>query len=386
MPEEIKIKRAFHFYVGSLPLCKIAHEGKPKEMGDEFRVLPAKVQDRLESLANVHIIKGGAKMDEFGLRLPQKWTPVGDENRFESGLWAFPVFSKPLLFTFHLPTKLQSSIFPSLTDGARAEDFAVAYDGMIFVAVVDKLGEFDWWSTGPTIRKYLQRELLTKVSDFVPAIIPPSPMHLKFDFLTCELPESAQRPKSKFESDFLRFTVYGSDSKELTAAALLEDFFYEIVPIMRNFYYLMIDRSIAEDVQRGILKTSRIAYEKYGSLLATAAWKLTDRIRLTGEISKLIGETHQGFCDYSLKLAEFREAKSDFLGRVNAHALIGKAEEYFAQRATLGDIDYKVFEGSLAHMRSHMLVLVQNRNLVYAALAGSAVTLLGTVVGFLLAR
>ena len=63
-----------------------------------------------------------------------------------------------------------------------------------------------------------------------------------------------------------------------------------------------------------------------------------------------------------------------------------KAYEYFDKQTQASEIDYSVFRSSLEHMGTHVLSLIQNRYLMYAALLGSAITLVGTVIGYLVSK
>jgi hypothetical protein len=62
--------------------------------------------------------------------------------------------------------------------------------------------------------------------------------------------------------------------------------------------------------------------------------------------------------------------------------LMMKSEEYFRSMAEPESLNYDLFKGTLGHIQSHLFVLSQNKYLIYAALAGSLITVFATILGY----
>lgn len=294
----------------------------------------------------------------------------------------------PIIFKFHLPTKLQDKIFPSHGDRTEIEDFFVAYDGMVFMACAETDGRTVPKAIGPTVRAYLQRELFKSIGDFTPAVIPPSPMHLTIhlDLHMLEKDLSEEQFETTYEATSSTIKISARIKDEFNATELLKDLYDSLRTEMHIFYHVMTLGIRAQDLHSDILRGSQLTYSKYADFLGTTKWNIPKRVKLASEMSSSIGHLHHVFCEHSLALAQLQERRRDLSRYIGNHTLFKLGEEYFNEQTKPETIDYSVFLSSLGHMRSHLFVLSQNRSLFYAALLGALATLAGTAVGFLLAR
>lgn len=356
-----------------------------------FTGLYKKVKERLETFANLQILEADSGDVEYSYRIGHhNWQPVGLEDVLPRGHWRFCEFNKPLLFRFHLPSKLQESVWswPSAEKMHRAEDFVVAYDGMIFLAAAELPEQADTFSLPPTVRAYLQRELLSGIPDFTPAVIPPSPLHLRIALELKVPPEGEPVPANKMNFDSstnsILITHWGSGKYDLQTFA--GELCRVLSQPLREFYHLMIDMSIANNIHQEILIGSESTYSAYEELLDVSVWRPIKKMRLHKELSREIAALQYSFCQHYLAAARFEESRTDFLKTIANHSPLNKAAGYFEGQTKASRVDYSVFGNSLEHMGTHVLSLIQNRYLMYAALLGSAITLVGTVIGYLVSK
>jgi hypothetical protein len=377
-----------YFFAGSLPLClKSSDNGQgPQVPTKHFDKLLSKVRDRLETFPNVKIIEFNEKSTDFGVRFPRRWAPVGDAEELEAGPWTFSEYISPLIFAIHLPGKIQSSLFPSLFDLSRVEDFTVAYNGMLFMGIAECHGERDMWSPAPTVRKYMQSDLFKEVDDFTPVLIPPSPLHLTFEIRTRTTTGPNDGPAERISLAGHTVHISTSTEKLENTAALLRELYYGLNRDLTKFYHLMIERSVADDLYQEILKTSQNVQTSYKQFLETWPCRIVRKSNQIREISKAIGDVHFNICEHSLALISLEESRRSFLKDVRENKYLEPARDYFTDMAKPEAIHYSVFLSSLEHTRSHLLVLTQNRFLLYAALVGSIATILGAVFGLLIHR
>jgi hypothetical protein len=373
--------------MGSAPLCKEVPAEQLTDVQASFRGLQNKLCERLESFANVEVLSRGGGEDDIGIRLGvRNWQPSFVEDALKPGNWLFCEFLDPVVFRFHLPKKLQDSAWPNPFGQASAEDFTVAYDGMVYVGVAEVPEHSNTFVIGPTVRTYLQSQLLASVTGYTAGIIPPSPLHLDIVLRPArsEAEEPSESSSVRFEKRGTRIVITRADRADGDTVRLLRTLFTDIVFDLRIFYHLMIELSVLDEIQDEILTESESAYESYQNLLQAKPWQLIQKLRLRSATSQGIGNVHHSFCQHYLAFAHFQEARTKFLNRLRTADLLGRAEEYFQDYTKRQDMDYSVFRNNLADMRSQLQVKAQNTYLLYAAILGSLITLLGTVVGFML--
>lgn len=344
--------------------------------------------ERLETFPNVDILEFDSTKTDFGVDSPTTWTPVADGRSLERGEWIYSKHFWPIFFKIHLPTKLQDKIFPSFPEVADVEDFIVAYDGMIFVGAAEAEAIPVHPFSGPPIRKYLQQKLLKSIGDFTPAVIPPSPMQLTLD-LTLSKPRTSDKEdkfSGKYDPRLFSIRVSALDEPHLSSVELLKELYFTIRNEVQTFYSLMTSVQHTEDLHRLIRETAKVTHSTYADLLQLTTWNVVRKMQLIRQLSILMAQLHQTFCNHSQAVAELGAECKEFLKDLSDHELFGMAEEYFAKFTQPEELDYSVYSNSLEHMRSHLLVLEQNRHLLYAALVGSFLTLAGTALGLFLSQ
>lgn len=378
-----------YFCMGSVPLCKKTAEPMDDKHYKSFANLQSKLRSRLESFANVQILSPEAGTGEYSVRIGDRsWRPVGEEEILEDGHWIFSEYFKPILFRFHLPAKLQEKVWswPS-SRRPRAEDVVIAYNGMTFLAGAQLPEGGDTWSLAPTVRAYLQKELLASIPGFAPATIPPSPIHLDIRLTVRKVEYGQPIPGEEIHYDSpYSIEITRWEQTDYDLGELVEDMYYAVGQSLHEFYHLMIDLDVADKIYDGILNGSKSVYRDYESLLAMTSWRPIKKHLLHKDLSRRIAALQYSFCEHSLALAQFQRNREEFLERIQRQLPLKKASEYFDKQTKAREIDYSVFRSSLEHMGTHVLSLVQNRYLMYAALLGSAITLAGTLIGYLLSK
>jgi hypothetical protein len=360
----------------------------PFEKGgsQQFKGLLDRVKERLETFANVNVVKLGRDDEGFGVRMPREWSPVGVDENLDRGYWIFPEFNTPIMFRFHLPKKIQKTYCPIDDEEGVAEDFVVVYDGMTFTAAANTgMAGMQFW-TPPLIRKYLQKELLAGIGDFKPAIIPPSPMHIGIERISHEAAAGNEQARAQDHYDLTasrivveRWEKVPPPMEELTAYLHLK-----LKRPIRRFYHLMLDKDVVDDVYREIRATSQQIFDNYFALLETSWWSIIKRARTKQELSLSLADLQREFCEHSISLAQLQEAREALKRDLPQYHPLSTAEEYFDRMGKPDEVNYEVFHSTLEHIRSHLLVLVQNRYLILAAVVGSLLTLLATYLPKLL--
>lgn len=368
-----------HFAIGSLPLC-LKGESAEDCRYDEFDGLLNKVRDRLRSLPNVEVIECPAD-DEKSVRYPRLWSPIGEDDRLERGRWIFSEYFHPLIFKVHLPSRLQESIFPdsSFSQQQTPEDFLIAYDGMIFVVLAETPSKALPFGVPAAIRRYLM-DLLKSIDEFTAAYIPPTPLHLE---LSLRSAAAGDKPSINYDPELITIIRSGPT---LTPENLLKLMYFEVRAEVQSFYHLQIDVSTAEEQYYEILQTERDTYERYGELIDAPKWKLFRRMGLRREISRLISHGHHSICEYSVAVAEIENDRLKLIARLSNNELLSVSSRYFQDMTKTSPLDYSIFLNSLGHIRSHLLVIEQDRYVLYAAIVGAVITLTGTAVGLLLGQ
>jgi hypothetical protein len=346
-----------------------------------------KTRKRLETFPNIQVVELDTERKEFVVPSPVQWTPGGLEEEDPPSLWTFSEYLHPIVFRLHLPAKLQDTIFPYEEGFDAVEDFLVAYDGMVFFAAAEAKEGFVAPSVGPTIRRYLQEELLKSIDPFSSGIIPPSPMHLDFEVVVRKpKDDTSPRPKITYDRRTSTITIEVHMERELDLTRELKGFYFGLSSDLRRFYEVMVRRLRADEIYRKILELSGLAHHKYALLAETRWYNLPKRFEFTKDLSVCIGFLHEKFCEHSLAVAEHEEMRKDFVSDIADHEFLKYGEEYFVEYGKPDAIDYSVFLSSLEHMRTQLSVQLQNRFLLYAAIVGSAITVLGTVLGYMLSR
>lgn len=314
---------------------------------------------------------------------PRVWRPNGIDNKLEAGYWVFAEFNDPTVFQFHLPRKLQNALFSGAGDDHSVEEFWIAYDGMIFVGACEIRDEDNLYWLPAMVRRYLQTELLKSVGDCSAVVIPPSPMHVgvELEFETTSGTVS-RRQEVDWDPQYHLLTVRSSDLGAIETGALLESFYRRMRVPLRLFYHAEIDKSIANDLHRTILDNLAATYLDYEKSLDLPPWNLIQKWRAQGELSRNVGGIQYSFCEHAIALSRVREAEQRLYRELRLNPLMMKSEEYFRSMTEPETLNYDLIRGTLEHIRSHVLVLSQNKYLIYAALAGAFITLVGTVLGY----
>jgi len=376
--------RRFHLFTGSLPLVLLSPDAQATGCWEKFKKVGPQLQQRLESFPHVRVLGKVSEDSLLSFRLPRKWQPTRIESDFEPGLWVFPTFRPPVIFQFHLPRNLQNAVYAGAGDNHSVEDFWIAYDGTVFVGLCENRAEDILSWVAPMVRKYLQDELLKSVGDCQAAVIPPSPLYVEIDLLSqvASGAQSFERQDVDWDPQSHSLVVRNWRGSELTPNLLVESFYGRMRAPLHLFYDLEIDISLADELVRGILTSTAETYLDYEKSLDTAFWKLIPKWRTQRGLSRKIGRIQYSFCEHALSLTRVREAQGRLYRELGLNPLMRKSEEFFRSITEPEGLNYELYRNMLEHVRSHVLVLTQNKYLLYAALAGSLITLLGTVFGY----
>ncbi len=375
--------QTLRLFAGSVALALLAQDVEAKGCSEKFRKLRSQIRERLETYPNIKIIKDIEKDSDLSFRYPRIWQPSGIEDDLKAGYWVFPEFQTPIIFQFHLPRKLQNAVFSGAGDDHNIEDIWIAYDGMIFVGACEIQADDHVFWLQAMVRKYLQTELFKSIGDCRAVVIPPSPMHVDVE-LEFETKSGAvsKRQEVDWDPQYRRLTVRSSQTGEIGTGVLLESYYRRMQAPLRLFYHVEIDKSIADDLHGKILSDVAATYRDYEESLDLAPWNLIQRWKAQGELSRKIGGIQYSFCEHALALSRVHDAEGSLYRELRLNPLMMKSEEYFRSMTEPESLSYELFRGTLEHIRSHVFVLSQNKYLIYAALVGSFITLLGTIVGY----
>jgi hypothetical protein len=366
-----------------MPLALRSENAEAVGCYEKFEEMQPLIRERLETFANVKIIKDMEKDSKLSFRYPRTWRPVGIEGELDAGYWTIPEFLSPIIFHFHLPRKLQNAIIPESAENHTVEDFWILYDGMVFLGACEIPDEDNAFWLPAMVRKYLQTELLRSIGDSTPIVIPPSPMHIQVEVeFEASADSTAKREEVLWDPQYHLLTVKTSQRGQAGTPQALVSFYRRTYLALRSFYHAEIDKSIADDLRDEILNDVANTYSDYEEVLDLTPWNLVQRWKAHSELSRKVGGIQYSFCEHALALSRVREAEERLYREIRLNPLLVKAEEYFRSMTEPESMNYDLFRGTLEHVRSHVFVLSQNKYLIYAALAGSLITLLGTIMGY----
>jgi hypothetical protein len=378
MPTLVTSRTSFWF--GSLMLCKLAEPDERSGYTKEFGGLLAKLKDHLETFPNVKVKSFDDEKQDFSVRLARIWAPGGKSVHLDPGPWIFPEFVSPIVFSLHLPAKIQNKYHPVEIEGEAIEDFTIAYDGMTFTVGVEHDSEQIPFWTPPAIREYLWEELFEGFEDCSIANVPPTPLHVTLRRVSRSPGGEAKEsePTVSYDERVSCILLKSWESRVVPISTLTEYIHRTVQCPLHEFYHLMIDKDSVDNLYGAIRGTSQDIFDSYFELLDTPWWLLPVRSSLKKKLSISLVELQREFCDHSIALAEFHESRERLRNLLTQYPPLGVADKYFWQMGKTDEVNYDVFHATLEHIRSHLLVVAQNGYLLLAAVVGALLTLLAT--------